>query len=102
MELEGALEERAHSVVAPRGRVVERVAAWDAGAVADFIDACPTRRPELATDAGGNPATVPYIAALAAGAVAEAPGDRHEAAYVAEPAWQAEWIAARLGLATAS
>lgn len=100
--LEGELTLRAHSTVAPRGRLVERVAAWDAEASAAFIDACLTRRPELATDAGGNPCTAGYIAAHAAGAVAEGTGQSYETAYDAEREWQSRWIADRLALTLSS
>ncbi len=98
VELDGELTERTHSIVAARARVVERVPAWDAEAAAAFVDACLTRRPELATDAGGNPCTAGYIAAHAAGVVAEEAGQSYAAAYDAERAWQSQWIADRLGL----
>jgi hypothetical protein len=98
VELEGELTRRAHSTAAPRGRLVERVAEWDPDAAAAFIAACLTRHPELATDAGGNPCTAGYIAAHAAGVVAEETGRRYETAYDAERARQSEWIADRLAL----
>ena len=98
VELDGELTERAHSTAAARGRVVERVPAWDAEAAAAFIDACLTRRPELATDAGGNPCTAGYIAAHAAGIVAKEAGQSYAAAHDAERAWQSKWIADRLAL----
>lgn len=84
--------------MAARGRIVERVLAWDADAAAAFIDACLTRRPELATDPGGNPCTAGHIAAHAAGVVAEEAGRSYSAAHDAERARQAAWIADRLAL----
>lgn len=97
VELDGELTERPHSTAAPRGRIVERVPEWDAEAAA-FIDACLTRRPDLATDPDGNPCTAAYIAAHAAGIVAEEAGQSYEAAHDAERAWQSKWIADRLAL----
>jgi hypothetical protein len=97
-ELDGELTERAHSTAAPRGRIVERVPAWDDEAAAAFIDACLTRRPELATEAGGNPCTAGYIAAHAAGVVAGEAGQSYAAAHDAERAVQSRWIADRLAL----
>jgi hypothetical protein len=63
---------------------------------AAFIDACLTRRPELATDAGGNPCTAGYIAVHAAGVVAEEAGAELQRGRDAERVWQSRWIADRL------
>ena len=98
VELDGEVTERQHSVAATRGRIVERVDAWDGTAAAAFIEACRTRRPELDTDPGGNPCTAAYIAAHAAGVVAEESGAGYQDAYEAERAWQSEWLTDRLGL----
>lgn len=101
VELDGEVTEREHSVAAPRGRLVERVEAWDAAAAAAFIEACLTRRPELDTDPGGNPGTAAYIAAHTAGVLAGEAGGSYRDAYEAERAWQAAWLDDRLGLAAA-
>jgi len=101
VELDGDVTERKHSVAAARGRVIERIATWDRAAAAAFVDACLTRRPELDTDPGGNPCTAAYIAAHAAGTVAEEAGGSYADAYEAERAWQSAWLDDRLGLAAA-
>jgi len=115
VELDGEVRAAAGKVVAPRGRLLERVAGWDAEAADDLAAACATRAVALgdgaegyAADAAGcardaarrdgapafaAAATCAYIAAHAA---AEAAGD--PAAYTAERARQAEWMAERLGL----
>ena len=67
--------------------------------MAAFIAACLGRRPELDTAPGGNPATAAYIAAHAAGAVAEETGGSYREAHDAERAWQSAWFFEQLGLA---
>lgn len=115
VELDGEARPAAGKVVASRGRLLERVGNWDAEAADDLAGACAARALALgdgaegyATDAArcardaarrdGAPAfaaaaTCAYIAAHAA---ADAVGD--PAAYDAERAWQAGWMAERLGV----
>jgi len=115
VELDGDVRSAVGKVVAPRGRLVERVSAWDSKAADELAGACAARAAALgdgaegyATDAAGcareaarrdgapafaAAATCAYIAAHAA---AEAAGD--PAAYEAERAWQARWMAERLGV----
>lgn len=98
VELDGDITERAHSLTARRGRVVERIGAWDAAAVGEFAEACLARHDEL----GGatNPCTAAYMAAHAAGVLAEEAGASYEEAHDAERAWQSAWLSDRLGLIT--
>jgi hypothetical protein len=95
-------------VVAPRGRLLARVEAWNDETAREFALACAAhvgaqatgRAAEYAADAAaaagevvaGDSATrVGYVAAHAAEAMA--PGG-----FVAERRWQSRWLADRLGL----
>jgi hypothetical protein len=95
-------------IVGRRGRLLERLSAWNDETAREFAQACadraPVEGPELAlaraadlvqavptTSAGAEATTVGYMAAHAAEAAA--PGG-----YAAERRRQAEWLAERLGL----
>jgi len=115
VELGGEAVAAPGKLVAPRGRLLGRVGAWDAAAADDLASACAARAAVLgdagdgyAADAAGcardasrrdgapafaAAATCAYIAAHAAAAAAGDPD-----AYAAERAWQAAWMAERLGL----
>ncbi len=117
-ELDGEVVAAADKLVAPRGRLLERVDAWDEAAADALAAACAQRTAALdeavtgyaadaaecastAAERDGGPgfgaaATCAYIAAHAA---AQAAGD--PAAYDTERAWQAAWLAERLGLGAA-
>ena len=95
VELDGELTERAHSLVAPRGRVVERIAAWDDATALQFAEACLARHSEAGR--ASYPCTAAYMAAHAAGMLAEEAGASYQDGYDAERAWQAAWISDRLG-----
>ena len=115
VELGGEVTAAPDKLVAPRGRLLGRVEAWDVAAADELASACAARAGALG-DAGdgysadaagcardasrrdGAPAfaaaaTCAYIAAHAAAGAAGDPD-----AYAAERAWQAEWMAERLGL----
>jgi hypothetical protein len=112
VELEGPVVEDDGVLVAGRGRLVERVEAWDAAAAREFARGCverarayaappaPPRAAECAGDAASyadavrrprDAAVVGYVAAHAA----EAAG---EGGLVRERAAQARWLADRLEL----
>lgn len=116
VELAGDVRVDCGKLVADRGRLLERVEAWDAAAAADFAAACAERARAAAAagaDAGyvadaathaasaradaaaaaGHAATAAFVAAHAA---ADAAGDAKAARR--ERAWQARWLAARLGI----
>jgi hypothetical protein len=107
IELGGEVQRTGHKLVAPRGRLVRRVDAWNADAARSFSLACAERAaaiaersPEVspyaadaaATAEAGKAAVTGYIVARAA----ELTGGVE--AYEAERAAQAEWLAERLGL----
>lgn len=108
IELDGEVAEGTRKVVAPRGRLLDRIDGWNNDAMSGFASACVERAeafanssPELrayADDAAvfaaaGKPAVAAFIAArlaeLASGAQA----------YETERAAQAQWLAEHLALA---
>jgi hypothetical protein len=108
VELDGAKELAPGIVVAPRGRLLARVEAWNDQTAREFALACAAhvgaratgRAAEYAADAAaaaGEAVTadsatrVGYVAAHAAEAMA--PGG-----FAAERRWQSRWLADRLGL----
>jgi hypothetical protein len=107
VELRGPVVRGRHKLVAPSGRLLRRVEAWDTAARAAFADACLARAGELVRrqpEADGyladlerfqphvGPAAIASLAARAAEAV------EGRAGYEAERAAQADWLAGRLGL----
>jgi hypothetical protein len=110
VELDGGQELAPGIVVAPRGRLLGRVEAWNDQAAREFARACAVhigagaagRAAEYAADAtaaaeeavaGDSAARVGYVAAHAAEAMA--PGG-----FAVERGWQSGWLADRLGLRT--
>jgi hypothetical protein len=111
VELDGGQQLAPGIVVAPRGRLLGRVEAWDDQTAREFARACAAhvqahatgRAAEYAADAAaeagevvaGDSATrVGYMAARAAEAMA--PGG-----FAAERRWQSRWLVDRLGIRTA-
>lgn len=107
IELEGAVMRTERKLVAPRGRLLRRVDAWDRDAMRAFCEDCAARvdgyaaRSELAAEYLVDMADdiARYLAATAsddAARAAWAAGGADEQA--AERAAQARWLAERLGL----
>jgi hypothetical protein len=109
VELDGGEEVAPGIVVAPRGRLVARVEAWNDETAREFARACaehvegspPGRAADCAADAAASAegaaadytaTTVGYMAAHAA--EASSPGG-----FAAERVWQSRWLAERLGIA---
>lgn len=103
IELDGPVEEQALKVVAPRGRLLRRIDAWDADARDAYSQMCVARATELAADGldpwtptsedhAGGPALVGYVTAR----IAEQLGGVE--AYVDERMRQSAWLVERLGL----
>jgi hypothetical protein len=106
-ELDGEIIDEPRMLVAKRGRLVERLAGWDSGTAGEFTLACLARdhaQPELSADAAewaehpDGAVSAVYIVAHAAGVAAEKAGRPYEEGFSAERAWQADWLARRLGL----
>jgi hypothetical protein len=102
VELGGSIVNARTKLVAERGRLVRRVAAWNPALAAAFAAVCAERArgfaPEYGDDAErlvveGAPATTAYVAAHAAARAFGSP-----AGAVAERAWQADWLATALAL----
>ena len=102
VELGGDLIQAERTVVARSGRLLEPVTAWTARVQSEFASACAARDRGLGpadAAAGWVPsAGAAYIAAHGAGLEAEAAGGDYEEGFAAERAWQARWLADRLGL----
>jgi hypothetical protein len=107
VELDGELLAEETKVVAPRGRLRQRIGAWEDGARDDYTRWCADRAHELARtdsprldpwDAGVEPSVPegPAVLGFIASAIAEELGGLE--AYRAERARQAEWLTTRLGL----
>jgi hypothetical protein len=103
VELAGDIIERKKQVEARRGRLLDRVTAWDPRA---FADACAERAREYAQRAP-SPELDEYAANAARGmagnsgfmaAVAAVAAEGSESAFAAERAWQARWLADALRL----
>jgi hypothetical protein len=105
MELEGPVTEGAVKIVAPRGRLVRRIDAWDTGARQAYGEMCVARALELVASAperlqawapapelAGEPARIGFVAAR----IAEELGGG--ASYLAERQRQSEWLVASLAL----
>lgn len=106
IELDGPVIDHETKVVAPRGRLLRRIAGWDEDLRAAYTRWCADRAHEIAQASGlerwgeviepsipEGPALLGFVAARIA---EEGAG---VAAYRAERARQAEWLAARLDLA---
>jgi hypothetical protein len=105
IELEGEIVEEATKVVAPRGRLLRRIEAWDDAFRDEYTRMCADRAHELARGASldrwdaviepsvpEGPALLGFVAARIAEEIAG-----HDA-YTAERRRQADWLAERLGL----
>ncbi len=105
VELDGEVVEEATKLMAARGRLVRRIAAWDEQRDA-YTRMCADRAHELARGAGldqwdavvepsvpEGPALLGFVAARIAEEIAGSPD-----AYHAERARQSAWLAERLGL----
>jgi hypothetical protein len=103
IELDGPVERTEKKLVAPRGRLLRRIEAWDEAAMRDFGRAC---RERVEQRAQSDPALAPFLgdttwlrpgtSAFVAARVAELDGGVE--AYAAEREWQAAWLAERLRL----
>ena len=110
IELGGAVTTLERKVVAARGRLVRRIESWDARALVDYGHACLDRLETLAAEHAevrgyaedGRVILAqdePLVVALAAARAAEVVSGPE--AHDGERAWQADWLAERLGLDTA-
>jgi hypothetical protein len=107
IELAGPVVEAERKIVAPRGRLLERLASWDSAAMRGFGFACSDR---VARFAAAVPRLEAYVtdvrtfaetgkagvAGFVAARTAEMAGGT--AAYDAERAAQTRWLADRLGI----
>jgi hypothetical protein len=100
VELSGYFREGEQALVASRGRLAERVEAWNAEAAREFTEACAERNGGLGAadpEEGWVPhAGAAYVAAHAAGLAAERVGRGYERGFAEERAWQSGWLARRL------
>jgi hypothetical protein len=106
-ELDGPIREEPRMLVAGRGRLVERIATWDSRAAAEFTAECLARglayaewgedAAEWADHPDGQVSAV-YIVAHAAGLASLEVGKGYDDGFLAERAWQADWLARRLDL----
>ena len=102
VELDGDVVEERTKVIAPRGRLVRRIAVWEDGVRDAYATMCADRVHELAR-AGqlhawddAEPSDGPAVLGFMAAAIAEQRGGVE--AYRAERARQARWLAERLEL----
>jgi hypothetical protein len=111
VELRGPVTRAHDKLAAPAGRLLEPVAAWNPRTVAAYADACSDRArvlarrgdprgAELAADAGrcAGAAGTPTMAAGAALCAARVRALQEPGGIAAERAWQAAWLADRLGV----
>jgi hypothetical protein len=120
VELRGPVLRSHGKLSASAGRLLERVGSWSAHAAAEYADACVARARDAALALAGEPAdvarglvadgercalrarrepgTAPALAAGAALCAARAAGLAEPGRIAAERAWQAGWLARRLGL----
>jgi hypothetical protein len=105
IELEGEVQEEATKVVAPRGRLLRRIDAWDESRRDEYTRMCADRAHELARavdladwDAVVEPSVPegPALLGFVAARIAEKISGTD--AYHAERRHQADWLAERLGL----
>jgi hypothetical protein len=115
MELAGETLAAADSLVARKGRLVERLESWSGGVAQEFADDCARQAMLLAADApstaeragdavvnaaNGSVAGAAYIAAAVAGEAGSGArsGPLYEVSFLSERTRQASWIRDRLGL----
>jgi hypothetical protein len=101
IELEGEIAAQPTKVVAPRGRLLRRIDAWEHGLRDAYTRACADRAHAQAEGLPDWDATIeplvrygPALLGFMAARIAEERGG--VAAYRAERAWQAAWLAERL------
>jgi len=105
IELDGEIVEEATKLVAPRGRLLRRIDAWDEATRDEYTRMCADRAHQLARAEGlsewdafvepsvpEGPALLGFVAARIAEEISGA------AAYHAERRRQADWLAERLAL----
>jgi len=111
IELGESVARGRHKLVAPNGRLVRRVEAWDAAAGEDFSAACIERVRGLATlrpDAAGHLADLagwaPHVRPAAVASLAARAFEAFESrkGYDDERAEQSAWLVGRLGLDAAA
>jgi hypothetical protein len=122
VQLRGPVLRSHGKLAAAGGRLLERVTGWDAAAAAEYAEACVERAAAGAATLTGDAATVaaglvedgaacarrarrepsvaPTMAAGAALCAARAAGLEDSSRIAEERAWQAGWLARRLGLRT--
>jgi hypothetical protein len=107
IELGGEIVEGTRKVVAARGRLLDRVEAWDGEAAVAFGRSCAERAGELAAGSAALEAYAADVRGLAEHGMAAGAGfvtarlaelARGTGAYDAERAAQTAWLAGRLGL----
>jgi hypothetical protein len=108
VELEGAETVAPGIVAGTRGRLVERVDAWNDETAREFARACAAHVSEGASGAAvdyaadatatAETACADFTAATAAYMAAHSAEAASPGGYAAERAWQARWLADRLGL----
>jgi hypothetical protein len=104
IELDGPVDRQALKVVAPRGRLIRRIAGWDAETRDAYTLMCRERADELAAQAeplglwapGAGTTAGPALAGFMAARIAEEL--RGVEGYVEERMRQSAWLAERLGL----
>jgi hypothetical protein len=116
MELAGETLPAADSLVARRGRLLERLESWSGGVAQEFADGCARQALALAVEApstaeragdavasatNGSVAGAAYIAAAVAGEAGSGvrAGPRYEDGFLSERTRQSLWIQERLALA---
>jgi hypothetical protein len=116
VELGGPVQRGGGKLAAPAGRLLERLASWDAAAAVAYADACAERARELAENAGDTGAELtadaercarhaarsalgtPTMAAGAAMCAARVRALREPDGIAAERAWQSRWLTERMRL----
>jgi hypothetical protein len=101
VELAGEVVQEERKVVAPRGRLVRRIDAWDEAAAAEFRESCVERARTTAPDYAGDVATIAGSGRTALTGFVAARGAEMNGgadAYFRERKAQADWLASRLSL----
>jgi hypothetical protein len=101
VELAGDVLQRERKLVAPRGRLVRRIDAWNDDAADAFRESCVKRARKAAPSYAGDVAAIAESGRTAlTGFVAARGAEMHGGgdAYVRERTAQADWLASRLGL----
>ena len=107
IELDGLVAEHAIKVVAPRGRLVRRVATWNDAAREAYGQMCFARAHELVEAAGGRldgwapPSAIAFAESARLGFIAATIAEQLDGieAHLAERERQSEWLVEHLTLA---